>query len=70
MKPSEAKKYETTTITVDILRETSAAVLVTDSATEAWLPKGLIDYDTDADAGDTGVDLTLPVWLAEKAGLV
>jgi hypothetical protein len=59
-----------TTITVDVLADTDAAILVTDSKTEAWLPKSLIEYDTGAGAGDTDVEIELPVWLAEKAGLM
>ncbi|MDR2054495.1 MAG: hypothetical protein LBQ10_01285 [Desulfovibrio sp.] len=60
----------TTTITVDIIRETADAILVTDSDRRAWLPKSQIEYDTDAGAGDTAVDIELPVWLAEKEALV
>jgi hypothetical protein len=56
-----------TTITVDILKETDRAILVTDSRNEAWLPKSQIEYDG---SKDTAVEIELPVWLAEKAGLV
>ncbi|MDR1660641.1 MAG: hypothetical protein LBR94_09985 [Desulfovibrio sp.] len=60
---------DTTTITVDIIRETDAAILVTDSNTQTWLPKSQIEYDTGAGEGDADVEIELPVWLAEKAGL-
>ena len=59
---------ETTTITADILSETDAAVFVTDCVTEAWLPKSQIGYD--GIPGDKAVEIELPVWLAEKTGLI
>ena len=56
-----------TTITVDILKETDDGIFVTDGRVKAWLPKSRIEYD---DSKDKAVDIELPVWLAEKAGLV
>ena len=57
-----------TNITVDILKETEAAILVTDSVTEAWLPKSQINYD--GEPGDKAVEVELPEWLAEDKGLI
>ena len=46
----------------------NAAVFVTDCVTEAWLPKSQIGYD--GIPGDKAVEIELPVWLAEKTGLI
>lgn len=59
---------ETTTITADIIRETAAAVFVTDSVTEVWLPKSQIEYD--GIPGDKAVEIDLPIWLAEEKGMI
>jgi hypothetical protein len=57
-----------TTITVDILRETADAILVDDGDWRLWLPKSKVEYDADIPA--EAVEIRLPVWLAEKEGLV
>lgn len=45
-----------------------AALLVTDGQTEAWLPKSQIEYDEDAEPGDT-VEIEAPEWLLIKKDL-
>ena len=62
-------KYDPVVITVEILRETEKAFLVTDGFKEDWIPKSQIDfkssYTTVREVGETG-DLEIPEWLAEK----
>ncbi len=55
-------------ITVDILRETDAAILVSDGDREVWLPKSQIEYS--GDPGDESVCVEIPEWLAEEKGLI
>jgi hypothetical protein len=57
-----------TTITVDILRETADGILVFDGDCRLWLPKSKVEYEADVPA--EAVEIRIPVWLAEKEGLV
>lgn len=59
---------ELTEITVEIMASRKAALLVTDGQTEAWLPKSQIEYDEDAEPGDT-VEIEAPEWLLIKKDL-
>lgn len=60
---------ETIEIDVDILRETEAALLVSDGGRQVWLPKSQIENPDDLSPGDSG-EIIVPVWLAEEKGLV
>lgn len=51
---------------VQLLRETDAAIHVDHGAGKCWLPKSQIDYITgDADEGDY-ITVEVPQWLAEE----
>ena len=55
--------------TVEVIRNTGKAVLVTDSKTEAWLPSSqIIDEEDELLEGRT-TKIELPDWLAEDRGL-
>jgi hypothetical protein len=56
------------TVTVDILRETDDGIQVNDGDNDVWLPKSQIFYV--GEPGDKMVEIELPLWLAEKSGLV
>lgn len=62
---------EYTTIDLDIIRITDLAILFTDGdKEEVWIPKELIgNLDDDWGEGDTE-SIAIPIWLAEKEGLV
>lgn len=57
-------------ITVQLLRETEAAILVADADPEdaTWLPKSQVEIEP-ADNGSLHV-VTLPEWLALDKGLI
>jgi hypothetical protein len=60
-------------ITVDILRETDKAFLVSDGDNETWLAKSQIEYDFDKIDGEAPIEnisLEVPLWIAEKEGFV
>jgi hypothetical protein len=59
---------EQTESTVDIVHETENALLVFDGDRQFWLPKSQIEYC--GEPGDKAVTVTLPLWLAEKVGLI
>ena len=60
---------EMLTVYGDIVQETEDAILVECGGDEAvWLPKSQIEYD--GERGDTDVEISLPVLLAEKNSLV
>jgi len=52
------------------LRETEKALLVEIEGEEVWLPKSQIDDDSEVYKEDTEGTLVIPLWLAEKHGLV
>jgi hypothetical protein len=56
-------RAETTDLPLDVLAETDRAWLVSDGGTPVWLPKSLVERQGDG-------DFTVPVWLAEREGLV
>ncbi len=56
-------------IWVELIMITNAAILINDGQTEAWLPKSQIEYDDDAEPGDT-IDIEMPEWLAVEKDLV
>jgi len=66
---------ETVWVDVQIIHETDLAILVTvdpdsEDGDDVWLPKSQIqDSTSDMDIG-ADVELEIPVWLAEKVGLV
>lgn len=63
---------ETTEITVHLHRQTDKAIHVSlngkDGSAE-WLPKSQITYDERAEVGSV-INVEVPVWLAERTGLV
>jgi hypothetical protein len=56
-------------ITVEVIKETAAAVLVTDGDIEVWLPKSQITLMV-PDEGDETRTMEIPEWLAVEKGLV
>jgi hypothetical protein len=64
---------EDTEVSVEFLRETDKAILVTDTGDPSdavWLPKSQIEVqEEDPERGDT-ITVTLPEWLAEDKGLI
>ncbi len=60
---------ETVEICMEVFRETDNAVLLSDGGEPVWLPKSLIEGDAGYECGDT-CDIIMPIWLAEKNGLV
>lgn len=55
---------------VKALKETERALLVEVEGEEVWLPKSQIDDDSEVYKEDTEGTLVIPLWLAEKHGLV
>lgn len=63
---------ETADLKAECLRETAKALLVRVGSRELWVPKSLVDDDSevfDADENATG-KLVVPLWWAEKEGLL
>lgn len=57
-------------IDLTIKAETDMALLVDDGCIEeVWLPKSQIQYDEDAEVGDT-IIVDVPEWLALDKGLI
>lgn len=56
------------TVTVDILRRTEKALLISDGDAQAWLP--LSQIECEGEPGDTDVDIEVPEWLAMEKGLI
>jgi len=52
------------------VRETEKALLVEIEGEEFWLPKSQIDDDSEVYKDGTEGTLVIPLWLAEKHGLV
>jgi hypothetical protein len=68
-KGNEMNQY--TEVDLEIIRITDLAILFTDGdKEEVWIPKELIgNLDDDWEEGDTEF-VAIPIWLAEKEGLV
>jgi len=63
---------KTAEVDLEIIRITDLAILFTDGDVDSniWVPKELIfNIDDDWTEGQT-IEVSLPVWLAEKEGLV
>lgn len=61
---------ESTWIDVTIEAETDKAVLLNNGHRKAWIPRSqILDYEDDLRRA-TATKVELPLWLAEKAGLV
>lgn len=60
-------RTETVVLTLEVLRQTAKAILVTDGDIEVWLPKSQLEEWPAV--GKTG-EIEVPEWLAEKKGLV
>jgi hypothetical protein len=60
-------KRELWDATFTLVAETEKAILVTEDGgkTKSWLPKSQIEYDK---VGETGVEVTMPIWLAKEKG--
>ena len=56
-------------ITVVIIRETDAALLLNDGTSKEWVPKSQISYPDGAGPGDM-VEVTMPEWLAQDRGFI
>ena len=52
------------------LKETEAALLVEIEGEEFWVPKSQIDDDSEVYKENTEGTLVIPLWLAEKMGIV
>jgi hypothetical protein len=57
----------TTEITVEIIRESDRAILVSDGDVQEWLPKSQCEYE--GEVGQTVV-VSMPEWLATDKGLI
>lgn len=61
-------KSKTAWLPVTIVRETPKAIMVTDSKTQAWVPKSqIIDSSDDLTPG-VELEIEIPIWLAEDKG--
>ena len=56
-------------LSLDLVKMSNEALLVSDGDNEAWLPKSLIEYDEEPDRGDS-IDIKLPEWLAIEKGFI
>lgn len=56
-----------TEITVEILRESERAILVSDGDAQEWLPKSQIEYE--GEVGQT-ITITIPEWIAKEKNLI
>ncbi len=54
---------------LEFLHETDSAILVEYDGEEVWLPLSQIEWDGDAEKGDS-ITVTMPEWLAEEKGLI
>jgi hypothetical protein len=54
---------------LEFLHETDSAILVECDGEEVWLPLSQIEWDGDAERGDT-ITVSMPEWLAEDKGLI
>ena len=58
-------------ICCDILKETDEAFLVRQGDLEVWVPKSqFVENPDEYMEGDENVSFSIPIWLAEKKGLV
>ncbi len=62
-----SRNTEQIEITVEILRESDRAILVSDGDVQEWLPKSQIEYE--GEVGQTVV-VTIPTWLAQDKNLI
>ena len=58
---------ETLELTFDFITETEKAMPVSDGTEEIWIPKSLIQDEWQSEGT---VSMTLPLWFAEKEGLL
>lgn len=66
-------RHETVELTLDIIHrmQTDDNFLLSDGDIEAWIPFSQIkNFDDDWDSGQNGIDVEIPVWLAEKVGWI
>ena len=56
-------KKQPVEVSAEIKAETDKAYLIFDGATEAWVPKSMVEYDG-------GTVFTMPEWLAEDKGFI
>lgn len=56
-------------LSLDLVKKSDGALLVSDGDNEAWLPKSLIEYDEEPERGRS-IDIELPEWLAIEKGLI
>ena len=55
----------------EVIRETDKALLVLVEGMETWVPKSLIDDDSECYSMKSGPgEMIVPLWFAEKEGLV
>lgn len=55
-------------VPITVMRETDKAICVTDSKTQAWVPKSQIMDSTDDLTPGLEIEIELPTWLAEEKG--
>ena len=60
---------EPVSLTLELIRETSGAYLVSDGSTEAWIPISQIEEE-ERNLLNNEIDLTIPEWLALDKGLI
>lgn len=65
-----AKHSSRIELAVEFVRQTDAAICVTDGGEEIWLPKSQVTYDEDKLAKSKCFEIELPEWLAEEKGLI
>lgn len=59
----DAREARLTDVAAEIKRETEKALLLSDGATEAWVPKSQVEDNRDG-------TFTMPEWLAKDKGLI
>lgn len=57
-------------LSVEIRQATDLAFLVFDGDKEVWVPKSLIEEPDDLKISDKCQEISVPVWFAEREGLI
>lgn len=66
-------RNELVDLTLAILHETDAAILVSDDGTEkkaVWVPKSQVEIERLKPSGSNEAIVTMPSWLAQSKGLI
>jgi len=61
---------DTIELSGEITADTDLAILFTDSITEAWIARSLIEIETDFYKFGEPITIIMPRWVAEKEGFI